>query len=60
MTHEAIVQFVGTYGQLYVIAIFAVAALYALWPRNRRKFDRAARIPMDDHRDDAAVKDPEP
>jgi cytochrome c oxidase cbb3-type subunit 4 len=57
MTHETVVQLVGTYGQLYIIAIFVIAALYALWPRNRKKFERAARIPMDDHEAAAAPKD---
>ncbi len=60
MTHEIVVQLVGTYGQLYIIAIFAVAALYALWPRNREKFERAARIPMDDRETVAATKDVQP
>lgn len=48
MSHPEIVQLVGIYGQLYIIAIFLVAAAYALWPRNKAKFDRAARIPLDD------------
>lgn len=48
MTHPEIVQLVGIYGQLYILAIFLVAAAYALWPRNKAKFDRAARIPLDD------------
>jgi len=50
MTHAEIVQLVGTYGQLYIIGIFLLAAAYALWPRNKAKFDRAARIPLDDDR----------
>lgn len=50
MTHAEIVQLVGTYGQLYILGIFLVAAGYALWPRNKAKFDRAARIPLDDDR----------
>jgi cytochrome c oxidase cbb3-type subunit 4 len=48
MTHFDVVQLVGTWGQIYIIAIFIVAAAYALWPRNKAKFDRAARIPLDD------------
>lgn len=48
MTHAEIVQLVGTYGQLYILGIFLLAAGYALWPRNKAKFDRAARIPLDD------------
>jgi cytochrome c oxidase cbb3-type subunit 4 len=50
MTHADIVQLVGTYGQLYIFGIFLIAAAYALWPRNKAKFDHAARIPLDDDR----------
>lgn len=48
MTHDSVVQLVGTWGQLYIIAIFLAAAVYALWPRNRDKFARAARLALDD------------
>ncbi|MFN4281781.1 MAG: cbb3-type cytochrome c oxidase subunit 3 [Alphaproteobacteria bacterium] len=57
MTHAEVVQLVGTYGQIYVIVIFLIAAAYALWPRNKAKFDRAARIPLDDDRPRAPSPD---
>lgn len=60
MTYASVVQLVGTYGQLYIIGIFAVAALYALWPRNRSKFEQAARIPLEDQEAAPPPKDQRP
>lgn len=48
MTHHDLVQFAGTYGQLYMLALFFIAVGYALWPSNRDKFERAARRAIDD------------
>jgi cytochrome c oxidase cbb3-type subunit IV len=33
-------------GLLYFMAIFSGMAIYALWPSNKAKFDRAAAIPL--------------
>jgi cytochrome c oxidase cbb3-type subunit IV len=35
-------------GVLYFMAVFALVVLYALWPRNRTRFERAAAVPLDD------------
>ncbi len=35
-------------GILYFMALFGLVVLYALWPRNRAKFERAAAVPLDD------------
>ena len=37
-----------TWGLIYLMALFAGALVYALWPRNRKKFDDAARIPLEE------------
>lgn len=52
--YEALSRFAQTWGMLYFVAIFVVAGAYALWPRNRREFQRAAQLPMTekDHGDD--------
>jgi cytochrome c oxidase cbb3-type subunit 4 len=34
-------------GVLYFMAIFLAICLYALWPSNRTKFERAAHLPLD-------------
>lgn len=48
MSYEEIVHLSGTWGLIYMIGIFAVAVGYALWPRNRDKFARASRLPLDE------------
>ncbi len=34
-------------GVLYFLALFLGVLVYALWPRNGAKFDRAAHVPLD-------------
>lgn len=54
MMYEALSRFAQTWGMLYFTAIFIVALIYALWPRNRDDFRRAAHLPMNEkeHGDD--------
>jgi cytochrome c oxidase cbb3-type subunit IV len=35
-------------GVLYFMGMFLAVVAYALWPRNRETFDRAASVPLDD------------
>ncbi len=53
MTYQAASEFARSWGLVFLMAIFAGAVLYALWPANRAKFDRAAAIPLDDEEDAA-------
>ena len=46
MTYEQVVYFSETYGLVYLVVLFLGAVVYALWPRNKAKFDDAARIPF--------------
>lgn len=48
MLPEDISRLAGTWGLLYMMAIFVIAVAYALWPSNRAKFERAARLPLDE------------
>lgn len=48
MTYESWSRFVQDWGTVYFVAIFAVALVYALWPRNARNFKRAAHIPINE------------
>jgi cytochrome c oxidase cbb3-type subunit 4 len=54
--YERLAVFAQTWGLFYVIGLFAIVLAYALWPRNQKKFDRAARMPLDD--DGAPRADP--
>ncbi|HEX2724408.1 MAG TPA: cbb3-type cytochrome c oxidase subunit 3 [Beijerinckiaceae bacterium] len=45
-TYNFLAQFAQTGGLLYFVLIFAAVVVYALRPRNRARFDAAARIPL--------------
>ena len=48
MTYHDVAQFSQTYGLLYLVVLFAGVLVYALWPGNKDKFDRAARRPLEE------------
>jgi len=43
----------GTVGLIIFVSLFAGVLIYALWPKNRKKFDHASRIPLNDDRNDS-------
>ena len=46
MTYDAMSYIAHTWVLLYLVALFGAVVVYALWPRNRRKFRDAAEIPF--------------
>ena len=46
MTYEAMAGFAQTWGLSFLVVLFLAAVGYALWPRNREKFRRAATRPL--------------
>jgi cytochrome c oxidase cbb3-type subunit 4 len=46
MDYHDVAHFARSWGLLYLFALFIGVVVYAMWPRNREKFDRAARIPL--------------
>jgi cytochrome c oxidase cbb3-type subunit 4 len=48
MNYEAVSQFAQQGGAIYFGALFVAVLIYALWPRNKSRFERAARIPLDE------------
>ncbi|MEZ5937262.1 MAG: cbb3-type cytochrome c oxidase subunit 3 [Hyphomonadaceae bacterium] len=48
MSYEAISHFAQTWGMLYFVLIFGVALAYALWPKNKDTFKRAANLPANE------------
>lgn len=48
MTYDTVRQFAGTWGLVYMVALFVIVIAWALWPSNRKRFHDAARIPLDD------------
>ena len=48
LTTSPILDLVATWWTPVFVAVFIAALAYALWPRNRAKFDAAARMPLED------------
>ncbi len=46
--HETLVAFSKSYGLFYMMAVFAVVVVYACWPANKDKFDRAKHSILDE------------
>ena len=46
LTYEGVSHFAETWGLVFLVAMFAVALIYALRPGARRDFERAAQIPL--------------
>jgi len=49
--YEDVLAFAQSWGAVYFMAMFAVALAYALWPSNRKRFQDAAQIPLEDDGD---------
>ena len=43
---------------VWLLLVFAGIALYAFWPANRAKFDRAAHLPLDEDDGPTAARRP--
>ena len=48
LDHETLVRFAKSFGLFYLMGMFAVAAIYAFWPANGKRFDQAAKSVLED------------
>jgi cytochrome c oxidase cbb3-type subunit IV len=48
MDYNSVSAFAQSYGLLYLFGLFIIILAYALWPRNKEKFDKAAQIPLEE------------
>jgi len=48
MTYEQIARLAQQGGLIYFVLIFAGGLVYAMWPKNKETFQRAARMPLED------------
>jgi cytochrome c oxidase cbb3-type subunit 4 len=48
MNYESVAQFAQTWGLVYLALMFLAVLVYALWPGNREKFEKAARSPLEE------------
>ncbi|MCT8970644.1 cbb3-type cytochrome c oxidase subunit 3 [Microbaculum marinisediminis] len=44
--YERLAHFAQTWGLLYFVILFLIVLVYALWPRNKERFDEASKIPL--------------
>lgn len=54
MDYDTLVAFSKSWGLLYLMAFFLVVIVYAFWPSNRKRFNRAKKSILD--RDDKPWK----
>lgn len=50
--YEALSSFAQTGGLLLFVFAFVLVLIYALSPMNRKNFERASQIPLDDEEED--------
>jgi len=48
LTYEGVARFAQQGGAIYFAFLFLFGSLYALWPKNKEAFKRAARAPLDE------------
>lgn len=46
--HETLVVFSKTAGLFYLMALAVIVCIYAFWPSNRKRFDRAKKSILDE------------
>lgn len=47
MTYETIASISQTAALFFFMTLFAGVVVYVFWPGNKRKFDHAARLPLE-------------
>jgi len=47
MTYETVAEAVQQGGTIYFTVLFAAVLVYAFWPKNKEKFEKAARAALD-------------
>jgi cytochrome c oxidase cbb3-type subunit 4 len=47
MDYESATAFAASWGLVYFGLLFVGVCIYAFWPRNKDKFEKAARIPLE-------------
>lgn len=48
LAHDTLVWFAKSFGLFYLIGLSLIVLIYACWPSNRTKFDRAATAILDE------------
>jgi cytochrome c oxidase cbb3-type subunit 4 len=51
LTYDDVLVFSQSWGSVYFAVMFAAVCVYALWPANKAKFEKAAQAPLHDDED---------
>ena len=49
--HETLVGFSKSFGLFYLLALSLAVLVYAYWPSNKKRFERAAQSPVSNEED---------
>lgn len=52
MTHEDATVLSQTIALILFVVLFVGVIIYVFWPGNRKKFDEASKLPLDDEKKD--------
>ncbi len=52
MTYHEATVLSQTVALILFVALFAAVILYVFWPGNKKKFDDASKLPLDDEKND--------
>jgi len=48
MSYDTLAHFIKLGGTVAFFSIFVLSIIYALWPKNKARFERAAILPLQD------------
>ncbi len=48
LSFQDVQSFSQSWGAIYFSVLFVIVCIYALWPANKAKFDKAASMPLHD------------
>ena len=57
MTYEQVASISQVVALIFFIVLFAGVVLYAFWPGNKKQFDEAAKLPLEEDPDSKNEKD---
>ncbi len=57
MTHQPVTEISQIAALIFFVALFVGVIVYVFWPGNKKKFDEAAKLPLEDEDDDKPEDD---
>jgi len=57
MTYDQVASISQVVALLFFIALFAAVVIYAFWPGNKKRFDEAAKLPLENDSEPDNKKD---